>query len=1252
MPGSLPLLDHGPADLRGFPRVPWSSFGKLPGIKRGIRSYMHVAVMQVLHIADLHIRTGVTGRARCADYLETISNVVSLGKQLAESSPVVTVIAGDVLHDRTALDPHSVRVFNAAVTGLASFGQVVVIQGNHDHHPNHLDEVAPHDVLGELLRLADVPGVTYLDKSGHFVLDGCPGIGFGVVTVHDSMPEGEARSGQTAPTFPFPSPVPGLVNVALYHGALQGSRNDGGAERSGVAPTWFAGYDAVMLGDQHVQQIGNHDVDGDCMKIRATGTDPTWAYPGSLIQQSHGESLWNHGAIVWDFAARTVRPVHVRCPGGYVTLRGDSLLYDGKWQRVDLHLQDPDFPKHVEARCKDDDAEEAIAVMEAAGVAVTTRRATRAKDVVDVGPADAPPTFCDWRECVREHIDLDTVVAAACIPELTEPSLAQLAGPRNARLDRLARDAKSGGPVIKAAIRPLVVRWDGLLCYGPGNEAAFLSDDGVVLVSGGNGAGKTAFLEVILLALFGEGFPSRACGSAAVINTERMEATAEMEFQVSGKRYRVFRKWTRSSKDPSKATTKAELFSTQGAKATALCKGRAAVDEWVSENVCTVADFLSGPMLSQAGDNDVLTLSGRDSAALLERAYGLSGIDKLSELLTDAGNGLKQIVTRAEALLNGVDKAAFDEARAEYKAARKESSTLKDALSKLANPPRPDAAKLAAAQKVVSEATLFGVKDHDPWAHVRDAQALSAVRACSMPSKEESPYPGSVGHEKMAFGTVSSLWTRYAHVVDDVGRRGLRHGDLLSRPELVRDLAKDAAEEVDYGAEIDRLAREASKAMAAERVARRAVSDANEALRVAEEAHADTVAQSLVARYDMCDKEWTTDPLELEEDLDDCDIDPEFHAQVVNSMRARLVLGYLTHAGASVLPDAAALSETVALREDVLKAETFEAALGVMGAKLPTFKGARCTATVPECVKALAEAESRLAAARKLTADIADQSAAATAALRNQVMSKTDEDALDALRWLESAWAPLRDVDLDAAIAERDSEVARLVAACKAHEAAKELSDAFEVVISAEAYGERKAVQAKLDALDLDRKAMEWGRVRGCEAVLADAPAIQLCRDRLEVVTKASARLKGLKNWLYSEKIAPEIAARANSVISQVAAGLKVACVVSEDGTVSWTVDDGVRAVSPARASGFQRFMVSMALRVVFGGMLAPCSLFVIDEGFTACDRDHLARVPAFLEWIVRSGHADTVVLVSHLTEIREHVPKVVDLVRGDPFIA
>jgi hypothetical protein len=38
-----------------------------------------------------------------------------------------------------------------------------------------------------------------------------------------------------------------------------------------------------------------------------------------------------------------------------------------------------------------------------------------------------------------------------------------------------------------------------------------------------------------------------------------------------------------------------------------------------------------------------------------------------------------------------------------------------------------------------------------------------------------------------------------------------------------------------------------------------------------------------------------------------------------------------------------------------------------------------------------------------------------------------------------------------------------------------------------------------------------------------------------------------------------------------------------------------------------------MGIRVELGSMIRPCRTILIDEGFTACDADHIMKIPTFL---------------------------------------
>jgi DNA repair exonuclease SbcCD nuclease subunit len=75
--------------------------------------------------------------------------------------------------------------------------------------------------------------------------------------------------------------------VGLYHGLIVGAKLDNGTETdSGLDVDAFAGCDVVMAGHIHKRQVHNR---GE-VKI---------VYPGSLIQQTFGETVSEHGFAVW-----------------------------------------------------------------------------------------------------------------------------------------------------------------------------------------------------------------------------------------------------------------------------------------------------------------------------------------------------------------------------------------------------------------------------------------------------------------------------------------------------------------------------------------------------------------------------------------------------------------------------------------------------------------------------------------------------------------------------------------------------------------------------------------------------------------------------------------------------------------------------------------------------------------------------------------------------------------------------------------
>ena len=83
--------------------------------------------------------------------------------------------------------------------------------------------------------------------------------------------------------------------------------------------------------------------------------------------------------------------------------------------------------------------------------------------------------------------------------------------------------------------------------------------------------------------------------------------------------------------------------------------------------------------------------------------------------------------------------------------------------------------------------------------------------------------------------------------------------------------------------------------------------------------------------------------------------------------------------------------------------------------------------------------------------------------------------------------------------------------------------------------------------------------------------------------------------------------------------------------------DNNKQIISINQASGFQQFVISLALRLcLFGNNKAICKQLYIDEGFVSFDKYNLSIVPNFLKSLLT--YFDTIVIVSHIDLIQDSI--------------
>tara|TARA_B100000674_G_C37968696_1_gene975845 strand:- start:306 stop:3446 length:3141 start_codon:yes stop_codon:yes gene_type:complete len=221
-----------------------------------------------VHLSDIHWR----GLTRHDEYRESFSKMFEQVKSL---DPDVIFIGGDIVHSKTqGISPELIDCLSWWFTEMANICPTHVILGNHDGlilNKHRQDAITP------IVNALNNPNIYLYKESGTYPT-GVPGFNWSVFSCFDEE------------NWPNVKPVPGEINIATFHGGVNGSTTDIEWNIEGdVDVEFFEGYDFVMLGDIH--------------KLQYLDTEKRIAYPGSTIQQNYGEDP-GKGYLFWEIESR------------------------------------------------------------------------------------------------------------------------------------------------------------------------------------------------------------------------------------------------------------------------------------------------------------------------------------------------------------------------------------------------------------------------------------------------------------------------------------------------------------------------------------------------------------------------------------------------------------------------------------------------------------------------------------------------------------------------------------------------------------------------------------------------------------------------------------------------------------------------------------------------------------------------------------------------------------------------------------
>lgn len=253
----------------------------------------------IFHLADIHIRL----LKRHNEYKSAFGKVYNKAKQLKKefNNPIV-IIAGDIVHAKNDISPELIDMVYTFIDRLSKIVPVYVFPGNHDANMNNPDRL---DALSPILKpLLNSDRVFYSVNSTNIELEN-------INLIHFSLFDDVSKYSKL-------NRSSDKLNIGVFHGPIHGSSTDTGQvlTNNNYKLTIFDGLDGVLLGDIHKRQ---------CMQRRSDGKPEIW-YPASLIQQNHGETLENHGGLVWKIDGDDIKVEewNINHDYGYITINVEN----------------------------------------------------------------------------------------------------------------------------------------------------------------------------------------------------------------------------------------------------------------------------------------------------------------------------------------------------------------------------------------------------------------------------------------------------------------------------------------------------------------------------------------------------------------------------------------------------------------------------------------------------------------------------------------------------------------------------------------------------------------------------------------------------------------------------------------------------------------------------------------------------------------------------------------------------------------
>tara|TARA_Y100001970_G_scaffold127432_2_gene157421 strand:+ start:22395 stop:25544 length:3150 start_codon:yes stop_codon:yes gene_type:complete len=560
------------------------------------------------HFADIHFR----GLSRHNEYKEVFNSVF---KELSGMELDAIFIGGDIVHSKTqGISPELIDVLVWWFKGLAEIAPVHVILGNHDGLILNKDR---QDAITPIIQAIGDDRIFLYKDSGTYRLEP-HGVSWCVFSCFDE------ESWSTV------KPDPETINIALFHGPVQGSKVDSDweiDEPNQITVDFFRDFDFTFLGDIHKSQFLDHD--------------NRVAYCGSTIQQNYGEDL-EKGFLVWDIEDKDnfstkFYPVKNRFSfytipwAGSVEETLTNITEDMTFGR--FRIRSSKTIPQSEIKQLFNELKESY---KAAEVVFKWDIEENKDDIISIGD-----TTLDKSDLLNPatHVKLMGDYTKTFVLSDEEREILE------SMTKRIASEAARGESRknLKWSLRRL--NFDNTFGYGTGNKIDFEKMNGITGIFGKNRTGKSSIPGTIMYGLFNS-TDRGAIKNLHVINSRKGFCKVEIDLNVNGKPYRVERQSAKHTSRAGKTSASTALnlwkIDAAGNKVEDLSgEQRRETEKDLKALVGNADDFLLTSLASQGSMNNFIKNGATVRKSILTKFLDLGIFDNMLNIAKNEFSELK-----------------------------------------------------------------------------------------------------------------------------------------------------------------------------------------------------------------------------------------------------------------------------------------------------------------------------------------------------------------------------------------------------------------------------------------------------------------------------------------------------------------------------------------------------------------------------------------------------------------------------------